>query len=82
MPRPFAFSPFFGIDGSVLVNNWGEIASEQEMNRFFSMAESELDRLTLEMCAVERKKGRRLEEWELQAETSAFLRIRARGKAA
>lgn len=79
--RPFHFSPFYGIDGSILVNNRGQVASESDMDQFFRMAEPELDRLTLEMCAHERAQGNKLEPWQLEAELHVFTRQMKRGAA-
>lgn len=79
MPRPFHFSPFFGIDGSILMSNdESRVATERDMDRFFKVAEPDLDRLTLEMCAHERAQGNMLESWQLDAELLAFNRTRSR----
>ena len=39
-------------------------------------AESGLDKLTLELCADERRQGKRLEDWLIKAELEAFIRSR------
>ena len=78
MPRAFHFEPFYGIDGSILLNNRGQVAGESDMDHFFRMAEPELDRLTLEMCAYHRERGEALEPWQLKAELAAFHRTRMR----
>jgi hypothetical protein len=77
--RAFPFSPFIGVDGSILMHN-GHVATEAEVDRWMCRndVEAELDRLALEMCACERKAGVRLEPWQLEAEMSAFKRIRVR----
>jgi len=38
--------------------------------------EALLDKLTLELCADERRQGKRLEDWLLAAEMGAFTRTR------
>lgn len=77
--RPFRFSAFIGVDGAQLVTNDGSrFATEQDMEWFWRNAEPDLDRLTLEMCAAERKAGNKIEPWLLQAEFEAFNRTRAR----
>lgn len=81
MPRPFHFSHFTGIDGSILVtNDESRVATEQDLERhFWRQAEPELDRLTLEMCAHHRARGEALEPWQHDAEAGAMARIRPDG---
>ena len=76
MPRPFHFSHFTGVDGSVLMSNDGSrVATEQDMERhFWRQAEPDLDRLTLEMCKAERAAGNRIPQWLREAEDQAFIR--------
>ena len=81
MKRPFHFSHFEGVDGTILVNDRDEVATEQDMERFWRMAEPELDRLTLELCAYERKQGNKIDKWLLDAELEAFNRTRKRAAA-
>ena len=75
--RPFAFYPFFGLDGSILMAG-NRTATERDMEWFWRQAEPELDRLIREMCAEDRSQGRRVEPWALKAEMEAFTRIRSR----
>jgi hypothetical protein len=82
MPRPFHFSHFTGIDGSILMSNdESRVATEQDMDRFFKVAEPELDRLTLEMGKAERAAGNPIPDWLLKAELMAFVRTRKRAAA-
>jgi hypothetical protein len=77
--RPFSFSHFTGIDGSILMSDHGDrVATEAEMGRFFRVAEPDLDRLAREMCEQERARGVRLEPWQLEVELRAFLRTQKR----
>lgn len=77
MPRPFHFSHFTGIDGSILMaNDESRVATEQDMDRFFKVAEPELDRLMLEMRAAERRAASTVPGQQLKAEIMAFLRRR------
>ena len=78
IPPAFAGMPAFYIDteGSPLVNNRGHLATDRDFNT--SEVETELDRITLEMCAYHRGRGEILEPWQLQAELKAFKRTRAR----
>lgn len=78
MSRPFKFSAFYGIDGSMLFNDRWEVATEEEFLRWLDVVEPELDRLTMEMCKWHRARGERLEEWQLKAEYDSFMRTRKR----
>lgn len=77
--RAFRFEAFTGIDGGELLANCGtRIATERDMEWFWRRAEPDLDRLTLELCAEERRLGNVLPGWLLEAELAAFKRQRKR----
>lgn len=83
LPPAFVGMPSFYIDdetGAPLFNDRGELANDNDMRRFLGRPEvsRELERLTLEMCAEERRKGEMLPPWLLQAELEAFQRARKR----
>ena len=64
--------------GSPLFNDHGELADDEDMRRFMKRSDvmRELDRLTFEMCAEYRRKGKKLPAWMLQAELEVFQRSR------
>lgn len=73
--KPFRDIPAFYTDGGdLVVSRGGEVSNDQDIARFFKWAEPELDRITLEMCAYHRAKGEKLEQWQKDAELSAFGR--------
>lgn len=66
--------------GAPLFNDRGEFADDNDVCRFLVRpdVERELDRLTFEMCAEDRRMGEKLPDWLLQAEMNAFIRQRRR----
>lgn len=61
--------------GYLVVNSHGEAATDRDMEQHFKTIEPDLDRMTLQMCADYRNRGEFLEQWLLDAELDAFLRI-------
>lgn len=77
--KAFADIPAFYTDpdtGFLVANDRGEAATDADVDRFFRAAEPELDRLTLEMCALQRGRGETLEPWQHDAEMLSMRRIR------
>jgi hypothetical protein len=62
-----------------MANDESRVATEQDMDRFFKVAEPELDRLTLEMGKAERRTASDTPAPQLKAELMAFVRRRKAG---
>ena len=81
----FAGIPEYYVDdaGAPLLSEAGGLATDRDLDRLLNRPDvaSELDRITLEMAAYHRARGERLERWLLDAEISAFMRIRRRANA-
>ena len=78
VPQCFAeMTPYWvDEDGSPLFNDNMQLATDDDVHR--SGYFTELDRLTLELCAQERGAGQRLPDWLQEAELAAFQRQRSR----
>jgi hypothetical protein len=53
-------------------------AFDQYAYPILKAAERDLDRLTMEFCADQRRQGKKLDDWLLKAEIEAFMRIKSR----
>lgn len=52
---------------------------DDDFARQLKYAEPDLDRLTVELCAADRREGKPVEAWLLKAEQDALNRMRERG---